>query len=59
MSDTNSMRGCQTIGCQIASCRHHSDRDECELERINVEPMCGCHTGEACDESFCASYKTR
>ena len=26
---------------------------DCELSRIEVEPQCGCHTGEACDESLC------
>ena len=27
--------------------------------RVEIEPQCGCHTGEPCDESLCGSYKSR
>lgn len=54
-----SKAGCQTIGCQVESCMHHTEDSGCALNKINVEPMCGCHSGEACDESLCGSYKAR
>ncbi len=49
----------QTIGCRVTSCAYNRSGCGCELERIEVEPMCGCHTGSAADESLCGSYKCR
>lgn len=51
--------GTQTIGCRVTSCKHNESGCDCALTRVEIEPMCGCHTGEACDESLCASYKCR
>jgi len=52
--------GCQTIGCTVCSCAHHDEgADMCKLDSIRVEPMQGCHTGKACDESLCASYRAK
>lgn len=51
--------GCQSIGCRVTSCAFNKSGQSCDLERIEVEPMCGCHTGEPCDESLCGSYKAR
>lgn len=52
--------GCQTIGCKVSSCSYHDEKESmCKLESIRVEPMCGCHTGEPCDESLCGSYKAK
>ena len=48
----------QTIRCSVSSCRHHSDRNVCELESISVCPNCDCHSGK-CDESMCGSYECR
>ena len=45
----------QTIRCSVETCRHHSARNLCELESIDVRPNCACHTGK-CDESMCGSY---
>ena len=45
----------QTIRCSVASCRHHSAKNVCELESIDVRPNCACHSGK-CDESMCGSY---
>ncbi len=51
--------GTQTIGCRVASCAYNKSGSNCDLDRISVEPMDGCHTGEPCDESLCGSYKAR
>ena len=49
----------QTIGCKVTSCAYNMSGCDCGLERIEVEPMCGCHTGNPADESLCGSYKCR
>ncbi|MEG1548672.1 MAG: DUF1540 domain-containing protein [Clostridia bacterium] len=54
-----SKAGCQTIGCRVTSCKYNSSGCDCELNRIDVQPMCGCHTGQPCDESLCGSYKSK
>lgn len=46
----------QTIHCSVSSCRHHSDKNVCRLDTIDVCPNCGCHSGK-CDESMCGSYE--
>lgn len=46
----------QTIHCSVDSCRHHGDRNTCQLDAIDVRPNCGCHSGK-CDESMCGSYE--
>ncbi len=55
----DSKEGSQTIGCHVTSCRHNSKGCDCSLSHVDIEPMCGCHTGEPCDESLCASYRQR
>ena len=45
----------QTIGCKVTSCAYNMSGCDC----IEVEPMCGCHTGNPADESLCGSYKCR
>ena len=45
----------QTIHCSVSSCRHHSAKNVCELQSIDVRPNCNCHSG-TCDESMCGSY---
>jgi len=55
----NKNMGCQTIGCRVTSCAYNRSGSDCELDSIEVRPMAGCHTGEACDESMCGSYKAR
>ena len=45
----------QTIHCSVSSCRHHSAKNVCELQAIDVRPNCNCHSG-SCDESMCGSY---
>ena len=56
---TSDKSGKQTIGCRVTSCRYNRGGCDCELSRIEVEPQCGCDTGEPCDESLCGSYKSR
>ena len=56
---TSDKNGKQTIGCRVTSCKHNMSGCDCELSRIEIEPQCGCHTGEPCDESLCGSYKSR
>lgn len=51
--------GCQTIGCKVTSCAYNQSGSLCDLERIEVQPMNGSHTGMAADESLCGSYKAR
>lgn len=46
------------IRCRVESCDFHCDgQDYCSLSCIQVEPSANCHSGKACDESMCASYK--
>ncbi len=51
--------GAQTIGCRVTSCRYNHEGSGCSLSKIDVEPSPNCNTGNACDESLCASYTTR
>ncbi len=46
------------ILCGVETCTHHNEENYCELDSIKVAPRYGCHSGD-CDESMCASYKTR
>ena len=46
----------QTIRCSVDTCRHHSDKNVCQLDSISVCPNCDCHSGK-CDESMCGSYE--
>ena len=48
----------QTIRCSVDTCRHHSDKNVCQLDSISVCPNCDCHSGK-CDESMCGSYECR
>ena len=57
MSDIKTGR--QTIGCSVTSCQYNAEGRNCDLSRVQIEPMCGCHTGEPCDESLCGSYKQK
>ncbi len=52
-------KGNQTISCHVTSCSYNKNGCDCELSRIEVEPQCGCHTGDPCDESLCGSYKQK
>ncbi len=51
--------GNQSIGCRVTSCRYNRSGAACELSHIEVEPQCGCHTGDPCDESLCGSYRQK
>lgn len=49
-----------SIHCRVASCHYHcDDQDFCTLSSIQVEPSSNCHSGKACDESMCGSYKCK
>lgn len=49
-----------SIRCRVASCHYHcDDQDYCSLSCIQVEPGNNCHSGKACDESMCGSYKCK
>ncbi|MDD6882935.1 MAG: DUF1540 domain-containing protein [Eubacteriales bacterium] len=48
------------IRCSVESCVFHcNDCNYCSLQSIQVEPRKDCNTGCACDESMCASYRSR
>lgn len=50
----------QKINCTVQSCTwNNSQRQECELEQIIVEPCANCNTGKPQDESMCASYECK
>ena len=44
--------GCQTIGCQVTSCRFHDKNDVCERLSITVEP-------QQSGGNLCASYRQK
>lgn len=48
----------QSIQCDVASCKHHSKDNMCQLDSIKVAPRSQCHSG-TCDESECASYASK
>jgi len=50
--------GKQSIGCNVKSCGYNADK-ECTLDEIMVKPTENTHSGKACDESMCGSYKCR
>lgn len=55
----NKNAGCQTIGCEVESCRYQDiDGNMCKLSDISVMANRGCHSGD-CDESMCGSYEHR
>lgn len=48
------------IRCRVESCAYHcGESDYCSLKSIQVEPCQNCGTGKACDESMCASYRSK
>ena len=48
------------IRCGVVSCNFHCENENyCSLSSIQVEPGTNCHSGKACDESMCASYKCK
>ncbi len=48
------------IRCRVASCSFHcGDCDYCSLHSIQVEPCQKGGTGNAADESMCASYRCK
>ncbi|MBS7228246.1 MAG: DUF1540 domain-containing protein [Christensenellales bacterium] len=52
--------GNQTIGCTVTSCRHNDEQSHyCQLNRVEIEPCRGCHTGDPADESLCGSYRAK
>ena len=59
MSMSKSKAGCQTIGCKVTSCAYNRSGSNCDLDRIEVEPMMGGHTGDPAAESLCGSYRKR
>lgn len=48
--------GKQTIDCQVTSCRYNRQGCGCNLSRIEVKPVCHCHSGKE-NESLCGSYE--
>lgn len=48
------------IACRVNSCEYHcGEKNFCSLSAIQVEPCKDCHSGKACDESMCGSYKCK
>ncbi len=50
------MEGNQKIGCKVCSCKHNCDGEFCDLDKICVCPVEGCHCEEP-EESMCSSYE--
>lgn len=44
------------VKCNVTSCCHNH-QDRCDLECISVCHCDDCHSGEARQESMCASYE--
>ena len=36
---TSDKNGKQTIGCRVTSCKHNMSGCDCELSRIEIEPL--------------------
>lgn len=51
--------GAQAIHCAVGSCAYNETGKECNLGAIQVSATPYGNTGKACDESMCASYRTR
>lgn len=47
--------GHQSIKCGVKSC-NYNQQCKCSLDSILVNPRENCNSGDACDESMCASY---
>ncbi|MEN6348544.1 MAG: DUF1540 domain-containing protein [Syntrophomonas sp.] len=50
--------GQQTIKCNVSSCRFNESRTSCNLSSIQVAPCSHVSSGDAKDESMCASYES-
>ena len=50
--------GKQSIHCNVASCRHNSNSQYCNLGGISVAFNTNCSTGQP-EESMCASYEAK
>lgn len=51
------MENHQQINCTVSSCKYNNNqKQKCELQAIQIEPILECSTTEA-DESMCASYE--
>ncbi len=55
----NDVPGGQSIHCAVGSCTHNEANHACKLHAIQVSATPYGNTGKACDESMCASYKTK
>lgn len=53
------LKGSQLINCNVESCRYNEDSSYCMLEEILVAPHNNVQSGDAGDESLCASYEPR
>ena len=50
----------ENIRCRVESCAFNCPGDGfCSLQGIQVEPCKGCASGNAADESMCASYRRK
>lgn len=49
----------QRIDCTVCSCAYNDQGKRCSLDGITVCACKNCHTGNAEEESMCASYKSR
>lgn len=55
----NEKNGMQTIGCEVTSCKYHSN-NACDLSGIMVKPCCdNVNTGNPADETLCGSYAAK
>ncbi|MDD3268930.1 MAG: DUF1540 domain-containing protein [Syntrophomonadaceae bacterium] len=53
------IKGSQFINCNVMSCKYNKDDSYCSLEAIQVAPHNSVHSGDAGEESLCASYEPK
>ncbi len=53
------LKGSQFINCSVESCKYNKESSYCTLKEIMVAPHNNIQSGNAGDESLCASYQPR
>ncbi|MDD2619460.1 MAG: DUF1540 domain-containing protein [Syntrophomonadaceae bacterium] len=53
------LKGSQMINCNVESCKYNEGASYCTLEAIQVAPHNSVHSGDAGEESLCASYESK
>ena len=53
------MKKKQNIKCEVNSCKHNKNNDECDLEEIKVSSNCDCPKDDVSneEETVCKSFE--